>query len=176
MGNNGTYAVGLIVKRANRAGILKFAAFAWVCALGACTLAQSIGNRIRGGFGALDGCMYYRSNIVPPPCISRIVYSGDLFPMTELARCMDAHIGRDTSTAVSVPTTFTDENGRQSVKNACFFDGSTRNFYRYEEAKGGAPARLYTRSLSCRQGCIDERSFHVLEITSGGVRAVSPEK
>jgi hypothetical protein len=143
------------------------AAVAGAAALVSCAIA----NRITGGFGRVEGCMYYRDNVVPMTCIKRMAVSEETYTFSDLAACADERAGHSDSFAASSDAFFVDADGRGVQLKSCFFDGRIRRYYRYEEAREGGGAKLYIRELSCGDGCRDERSLYSLDISASGIKS-----
>jgi hypothetical protein len=140
-----------------------------LAALAALSASCAIANRITGGFGRVDGCMYYRGDTVPMTCAQRIAAAGGIYTFSELASCIDERFGHGDSFGTPADTTFIGDDGGEVQLKSCFFEGKTRKYYRYEEAREGRGAALYIRTLSCGDGCRDEKSLYSLEISSSGI-------
>ena len=119
---------------------------------------------IVGETGVIDGCMYWRGQVVPMACIKHM---GDFGAVSsaELVGCVEwnaraANQGR---------TMFAVSDERRENLPACMFQGGgIREYYRYDPSG----KMLYTRELSCDGGCRGVSNAYDIEFSP---RAVSAE-
>jgi hypothetical protein len=102
-------------------------------------------------------------------CIQRMATGEGEYSFSDLAACVDEQSGNEHPAFAPADASFIDESGQEARMKACFFDGRSRRYYRYEAAREGRGAALYTRELSCRNGCRDEKAAYFLEISPSGI-------
>jgi hypothetical protein len=123
---------------------------------------------ITGGFDKIEGCMYYRDNVVPATCIQNMTDGRKKYLFSELSRCVERHMDENALKG-SADAPFIAESGEEAQLKSCFFEGKSRRYYRYEEAVEDQGAMLYLRALSCDGGCREEKSLYLLEMSPDGI-------
>jgi hypothetical protein len=115
----------------------------------------------------IEGCMYRRGRPVNVRCINDVLANaadnpGSGYPAKSFESCVAREF--DASPAAAT-TLLVDEEGRQSVKAACLYEGkNSHNYYRWE----GDGGKLYVKYLSCAAGCISISDAYRVEFPEGG--------
>jgi hypothetical protein len=118
----------------------------------------------------IEGCMYRRGRAVNVRCINEALANasdspGAGYPLKSFESCIAREF---VAIPIASSTLLVDEEGRQSVKAACLYEGSnSRNYYRWEEGEG----RLYVKYMSCAAGCISISDAYYVEFSETGVKA-----
>lgn len=118
----------------------------------------------------VEGCMHRRGRTVNVRCINDVLANaadnpGSGYPIKSFESCIAREFD---ALPVASSTLLVDEDGKQSVKAACLFEGkNSRNYYRWEENGG----KLYVKYLSCAAGCISISDAYDLEFSDTGIKA-----
>jgi hypothetical protein len=139
----------------------KRTAIAFACLIAAC-------GGVRGVLSEdeMPGCMYYRNRPVHPKCVDEMASAPPETPYSysQLRKCQSENYGDAISVSATV---FVEESGKQSSMPACLHDGrSSKRYYRYDSAAG----RVYSKYLSCRDGCFSRSAVHSIEFDGDGIR------